>query len=58
MVLFVPVVLLIAYLIWRRRWYEEFRYYAFVIALGFLASYVGYLIVPARGPAANPRGTR
>jgi membrane-associated phospholipid phosphatase len=47
---FVPVVLLIAFLLWRRRRYAEFRYYAFLIALGFLVSYVGYVLVPARGP--------
>ena len=28
----------------------EFQYYAFLIALGFLASYLGYILVPARGP--------
>ena len=48
--LFVPAVLLIAAVLWRRRDYVRFRYYAFLIALGFLASYVGYFLVPARGP--------
>ncbi len=48
--LFVPVVLLIAFLLWRQRRYADFRYYAFLIALGFLVSYLGYLVVPARGP--------
>jgi membrane-associated phospholipid phosphatase len=48
--LFVPAVLLVAFLLWRQRRYREFQYIAFLIALGFLASYVGYLIVPARGP--------
>jgi len=48
--LFVPVVLLIAFLLWQQRRYTEFQYYAFLIALGYLVSYVGYLIVPARGP--------
>lgn len=48
--LFIPAVLLIAWLLWRRRKYTEFQYYAFLIALGFLASYIGYLAVPARGP--------
>ena len=33
-----------------QRRYVDFRYFAFLIALGYLASYVGYLIVPARGP--------
>jgi membrane-associated phospholipid phosphatase len=48
--LFVPVVLLIAVVLWRQRRYGEFRYYAFLIALGFLVSYIGYVLVPARGP--------
>ena len=48
--LFVPVVLLVAFLLWRQRRYADFRYYAFLIALGFLVSYLGYLLVPARGP--------
>jgi membrane-associated phospholipid phosphatase len=48
--LFVPIVLLIAWLLWKKCRYADFRYYAFLIALGFLASYIGYLIVPARGP--------
>ena len=48
--LFVPAVLLVAFLLWKKRLYGEFQFYAFLIAIGFLASYVGYLIVPARGP--------
>ena len=48
--LFVPMVLWIAFLLWRERRYAEFRFYAFLIALGFLVSYVGYVLVPARGP--------
>ena len=48
--LFVPAVLLVAYLLWKRNQTTEFQYYAFLIALGFLTSYLGYLIVPARGP--------
>jgi membrane-associated phospholipid phosphatase len=48
--LFVPAVLLVAFLLWHRRCYREFQYYAFLIALGYLVSYVGYLLVPARGP--------
>jgi membrane-associated phospholipid phosphatase len=46
--LFVPAVLLVAGFLWRRP--AEFRQYAFLISLGFLISYVGYLLVPARGP--------
>ncbi len=48
--LFVPAVLLVAFLLWKKRYYAEFRYYAFLIAIGFLVSYIGYLLVPARGP--------
>ena len=48
--LFVPAVLLVPFLIWRKRRYGEFQYFGFLIALGFLASYAGYLMVPARGP--------
>jgi len=48
--LFVPAVLWIAFLLWIGRRHAEFQYYAFLISLGFLVSYVGYLIVPARGP--------
>jgi len=48
--LFVPAVLLVAFLLWKNRQYEKFQYYAFLIGLGYLASYLGYLAVPARGP--------
>ncbi len=48
--LFVPAVLLIPFLLWKKGRYGEFQYLAFLIALGFLASYAGYLAVPARGP--------
>jgi membrane-associated phospholipid phosphatase len=48
--LFIPAVLFVAALLWRKRSYAAFQYYAFLIALGFLISYVGYLLVPARGP--------
>jgi len=48
--LFIPAVLLIALLLWKERNYAGFQYYAFLVALGFLVSYIGYVIVPARGP--------
>jgi membrane-associated phospholipid phosphatase len=48
--LFVPAVLLVGLILWRQRRHGEFQYFAFLIALGFLASYLGYLAVPARGP--------
>ncbi len=47
---FVPVVLLMGLILWRQRRYSDFRYYAFLIPVGFLVSYVGYLLVPAKGP--------
>jgi len=48
--LFVPAVLLVPFLLWRRGLTKEFQFAAFLIALGYLASYVGYLAVPALGP--------
>ena len=48
--LFIPVALLVPTIIWFQKRYAEFRYMAFLLALGFLVSYVGYLAVPARGP--------
>jgi len=47
---FVPAVLLVAFLLWLRGHYAEFQYYAFLIALGYLVSYLGYVLLPARGP--------
>jgi membrane-associated phospholipid phosphatase len=47
---FVPAILLVAFLLWLKQSFREFRYYAFLIALGFLLSYAGYFLVPARGP--------
>jgi len=48
--LFVPAVLLVPFVLWFGRRRGEFQYCAFLIALGYLASYVGYLLVPALGP--------
>jgi len=47
--LFVPVVLAVAVILWVQK-REDFRSYAFLLTLGFLASYLLYLLVPARGP--------
>jgi membrane-associated phospholipid phosphatase len=47
--LFIPAVLLIPFLLWRRQ-HRDFQYYLFLIAFGFLVSYIGYFLVPARGP--------
>ena len=43
--LFIPAVLVVAYFLWKQKKIVEFRYYAFLIALGFLASYRGALLV-------------
>lgn len=48
--LFVPAVVLVPWLLWRRRRFLDFRYCAFLMSLGFLTSYIGYILVPARGP--------
>ena len=47
--LFVPAVLAVAVILWIEH-REDFRSYAFLLSLGFLASYVLYFVVPARGP--------
>jgi membrane-associated phospholipid phosphatase len=48
--LFVPCVLLVAFVLWFQGRDKNFRYYAFLVSLGFLASYIGYFLVPVRGP--------
>jgi len=48
--LFLPVALLVPFILWGQRRYKEFRYCAFLLSLGFLACYAGYMVVPARGP--------
>jgi membrane-associated phospholipid phosphatase len=48
--LFIPAVILVAVLLWRKGRFTEFQYYAFLIATGYLVSYIGYIFVPARGP--------
>jgi membrane-associated phospholipid phosphatase len=48
--LFLPVVLLVPFVLWGQHRYKEFHYCAFLLTLGFLASYLGYMMVPARGP--------
>jgi PAP2 superfamily len=48
--LYIPAVLLVPWLLWRKRRFADFRYCAFLISLGLLTSYIGYILVPARGP--------
>jgi membrane-associated phospholipid phosphatase len=53
---FIPAVLLVCVFLWRQGKFHEFRYYGFLVALGFLASYLGYLAVPVRGPRFLAQG--
>lgn len=48
--LYVPAVVLVPWLLWRKRRFADFQYCAFLISLGLLMSYIGYILVPARGP--------
>lgn len=52
--LFIPGVLALGILLWLRRPKTEFRYGTFLIAATFLISYLGYLVLPARGPRFMP----
>jgi membrane-associated phospholipid phosphatase len=48
--MFIPGTLLLGIVLWVRKPRQEFRYGTFVIAATFLISYLGYLLMPARGP--------
>ena len=52
--LFIPGVLALGVLMWLRRPRTGFRYGTFLIAGTFLISYLGYLVLPARGPRFLP----
>jgi membrane-associated phospholipid phosphatase len=54
--LFLPAVLVGFVLLWKQRQWADLRYYMFLITLGFLVSYVGYLLVPVRGPRFHLAG--
>jgi membrane-associated phospholipid phosphatase len=45
---FLPIIL--AYILYRRKDYEEFDSFVFIMVFGFYLSYLGYFIVPAIGP--------
>jgi membrane-associated phospholipid phosphatase len=47
---FYAFVIVVGVELYARKKYAEFHLYAFACAFGFLASYVGYLLVPAVGP--------
>lgn len=48
--MFLPGSVALGIVLWFRRPREEFRLGTFAIALTFLVSYLGYLLLPARGP--------
>ena len=48
--MFLPGSVALGIVLWFRRSREEFRLGTFAIALTFLVSYLGYLLLPARGP--------
>jgi membrane-associated phospholipid phosphatase len=49
---FLPIIL--GAVLWRKQWFEPFRFWVFVIVLGFYVSYLGYIAVPATGPRFLP----
>jgi membrane-associated phospholipid phosphatase len=48
--MFIPGAIALGVVLWLRKSRQEFRYGTFVIAATFLISYLGYLVLPARGP--------
>lgn len=48
--MFIPGTVALGIILWWRRPRPEFRYGTFLIAVTFLVSYLGYLVLPARGP--------
>jgi membrane-associated phospholipid phosphatase len=49
---FLPIIL--GAVLWRKRWFERYKFWVFVVALGFYVSYFGYILVPATGPRFLP----
>lgn len=49
---FWPIIL--GALLWRRRWFDKYHFWVFVIVFGFYLSYLGYIIIPATGPRFLP----
>jgi membrane-associated phospholipid phosphatase len=41
-------------LLWRKRWFDKYHFWVFIVAIGFYLSYLGYLLVPATGPRFLP----
>jgi membrane-associated phospholipid phosphatase len=49
---FLPVIL--GAVLWRKGWFEQFKFWVFIVALGFYVSYLGYITIPATGPRFLP----
>ena len=49
---FLPIIL--GAVLWRKGWFERYRFWVFAVALGFYVSYLGYIAVPATGPRYLP----
>lgn len=45
---FLPIIL--AAVVWRKRLFEQYYFWVFIIVLGMYLSYLGYIAVPAIGP--------
>src|SRR5260370_10137156 len=48
--LFIPSVIGLGILYWYQRSSAEFRYCTFLVVATFLITYLGYIVLPARGP--------
>lgn len=48
--MFIPSVIILGFLFWYQRPSREFRICTFLVAATFLITYLGYVILPARGP--------
>lgn len=42
--------LILGVVLWRKGWFAKFHFWVFIIMMGLLSSYLGYLAVPAIGP--------
>jgi len=47
-----PIIL--GVVLWRKRWMEQYKFWLFIVVLGFYVSYLGYIAVPATGPRFLP----
>jgi membrane-associated phospholipid phosphatase len=45
---FLPIIL--GAVLWSKGWFDKFRFWVFIVVLGFYLSYLGYIAVPAIGP--------